>query len=225
VTAEQSPADESRAFSEDDFVTHKGGSAETAGRLNRAKFVPFVAPTDSVLEFGCGGGWMLKGIDAAEKVGVEPNPTARDVSASNGIEVYASISEVPERQFTRIISNHFLEHLPDPVQSLRELRDLLAPDGRLILVVPIDDWRVQKRIADDVDHHLQTWTPPLLANTLTEAGFTPLSVTVLTHAWPIGWDRLSATLPPSLFDGLCRTWAIVFKRRQLVAVAKPYRLT
>jgi len=224
VTAQQDPTLESRAFSEDDFVTHKGGSAETAGRLNRAKFLPFVAPTDSVLEFGCGGGWLLKGIDARRKIGVEPNPIARDVCARNGIGVYASISEVPDRQFTRIITNHFLEHLPDPVQSLRELRDLLDPDGRLVVVVPIDDWRVQKRLDEDVDQHLQTWTPPLLANTLTEAGFISLSVTVLTHAWPIAWDRLSTTLPPSLFDALCRVWAIVFKRRQLIAVAKPYQV-
>jgi SAM-dependent methyltransferase len=225
VTVQQDPTTESRAFSEDDFVTHKGGSAETAGRLNRAKFVSFVSPTDSVLEFGCGGGWLLKGIDARRRVGVEPNSTARAVCASNGIEVYASVGEVPEGGFTRIISNHFLEHLPDPVHSLRELRNLLDPDGRLVLVVPIDDWRVQKTIADDVDHHLQTWTPPLLANTLTEAGFAPLSVTVLTHAWPIAWDRLSTTLPPSLFDALCRTWAIAFKRRQLMAVAKPNQIS
>jgi hypothetical protein len=41
------------------------------------------------------------------------------------------------------------------------------------LYVAIDDWRSrhQRRVDPDINHHLYTWTPLLLANLLREAGF------------------------------------------------------
>jgi len=101
-----------------------------------------------------------------------------------------------------VVSNHALEHNPQPLAELRDLFGLLKPEGQLRLWVPVDDWRAQTdAMAGDENHHLYTWTPLLMRNLLEEAGFAVSSVRVITHAWPPQTARL-ASLPPPAFDAL-----------------------
>lgn len=188
--------------------------------LEARKFAPHIRLTDRVLDFGCGGGWVLRGLDCAERVGVELNEAAHAFCRENGVLVRRSLDEVDGGDFDVAISNHCLEHVPCPVEALREICGKLRPGGKLVLVLPLDDWRAQKDFTGtDIDHHLHTWTPRLLANTLVEAGFSVQSVAVLSYAWPPGWPKLMKMLPRPAFDGLCWLMAVVKKRRQLVALA------
>ena len=203
------------------FMMHKQGTAQAAARLNAFKFKPYTSPGDRVLEFGCSGGWLLKELTAAERVGIEPDRKAQEVCRWNGIEVVDSAAQLGSRKFNRVISNHYLEHLPHPTEELRGLRAVMDKDALLVLVVPIDDWRTQKDWErDDVDQHLQTWTPPSLANTLELAGFKVDSVAILTHAWPPFWDTLSRRLPAPILHLVCTAWGHLRRRRQLVALAR-----
>jgi hypothetical protein len=94
--------------------------------------------------------------------------------------------------------------------------------GRLVLCVPIDDWRAQKTYnPNDIHHHLYTWTPLLLGNLLLEAGYSIERIWVYSHAWPPrNWRKLDRCLPVWLFDWLCAFTAWRFKRRQILARAK-----
>jgi len=188
--------------------------------LEARKFQPFIRSNHLVLDFGCGGGWVLANLQCAKRVGVELNPAAREFCLTNGVTCYSSIDDVPDRDFDVIISNHCLEHVPCPTEALRALCPLLKNDGKLVLVVPIDDWRVQKDFTGrDIDHHLHTWTPRLMANTLAEGGFHAESIRVLTHAWFPGWRRAMGRFPVGVFEFLCWAMAVAKKRRQLLVVA------
>lgn len=201
------------------YFAYQNELGEVAGRLNARKFAAFVRPTDRVLDFGCGGGWLLRELQSAEKVGVDLNPAAREQCKQNGIEVYADVASVPGLVDV-LVSNHCLEHVPYPIEALKQLKAKLRPDGKLILVVPIDDWRAQRRYnSADINHHLHTWTPLLLGHTLTEAGFIVESVRVLTDAWPPKVATAYRILPKGAFAALCWTWSVLRNRRQLVAVA------
>ncbi len=186
----------------------------------RTKFAAHVKKTDTVIDFGCGSGAVLASLDCARRIGVEINPAAREVAAQNGVEVYATLDEIPDGVAQVVISNHALEHVPYPLQALRELRHKLAPGGRLILVVPIDDWRVERQVnVNDVNRHFYTWTPLLLGNLLDEAGYRVERVRIFTHAWPPHWKRLSRSLPAWLFDAICGVYSVVKRRRQIIAEA------
>jgi SAM-dependent methyltransferase len=197
-------------------------NGEVSGRIEARKFKAYVKPTDSVLDFGCGGGHVLRNLDCARRVGVEINPAARSMAAQGGMECHESISGVEDNSFDVVISNHALEHVENTISVLRALRSKLRPSGVLVLCVPIDDWRTQQNYdRQDISHHLHTWTPQLLGNSLFEAGFTPerFSIRVLTHAWFPGTASAYAKMPEPLFDVLCHMFAFVSKRRQLLAVA------
>jgi SAM-dependent methyltransferase len=194
-------------------------SGEMGGRLNARKFNAHLKPQSTVVDFGCGAGYMLEQLAVGERIGIEPAPAAREAARSRGLNVVARAEEVPAESADAVVSNHALEHTLQPLAELRALLVLLKPEGELRLWVPIDDWRAQTdAMAGDINHHLYTWTPLLMRNLLEEAGFGVSSVRVMTHAWPPQTARL-ASLPRPAFDALCRLWSRLRRRRQLEAVA------
>jgi SAM-dependent methyltransferase len=143
------------------------------------------------------------------------------MAAARHIECYESIACVEDSTFDVIISNHALEHVLSPIDTLRALGSKLKASGVLVLCVPVDDWRTQSTYDPaDMNHHLYTWTSQLLGNSLSEAGFRvdQASITVLTDAWFPAVIWFYARLPEPIFDLSCRFFGVLFKRRQLLAV-------
>ena len=191
------------------------------GKLNAAKFSRYIKADDVVLDFGCGGGYLLENLDCKRKLGVEINPVARKECLNKNLEVFASTRSVRAGFVDKIISNHSLEHTKRPVDELMDLRKILKRGGQIILVVPIDDYRNNRSyIPGDINNHLYTWNSQLLGNCLKEAGFKNIKVRVLTHAWPPRfYQQLYKWLPRKVFDLLCYLTAVVLNQRQLIAVA------
>jgi hypothetical protein len=122
-----------------------------------------------------------------------------------------------------IVSDHALEHVPFPIGALRELRGKLKPGGVLALVVPIDNWRHHRRYDPaDQNHHLHTWTPQLLGNTLAEAGYEVVSVRARVHAWPGKWTVAAyGRLPLWAFNAVCHVYGTATGRGgEVLAVAR-----
>ena len=203
-----------------EYFDWQGSGADLNAAIERTKFAPHISETDTVVDFGCGAGALLATLPARQCVGVEPNPPARRAGEARGIRVVASTRELEDAMADVVISNHALEHTLAPLSELRELRRILKPGGRLVLWLPLDDWRTQRRPSEDVNHHLYTWTPLLLHNLLDEAGFQVRECRVVTHAWPRFHQALFTRLPRPAFDVLARAWAVLRRRRQVMALAE-----
>ena len=192
-----------------------------SGVLNREKFAEFVRPSNTVLDFGCSSGELLVSLKAAERIGIEVNAATRAEAAKAGLRVFDSLHSVADQSVDMAISNHVLEHVLSPYGTLRELRRVLRPTGRLVLCVPADDWRNARRWqSGDSDHHVFAWTPLTLGNLLTEAGFAPVYVRMRQRAWPPKYELLHR-LPRPIWDALCLAWAIARRRREVFALAAP----
>jgi SAM-dependent methyltransferase len=194
-------------------------------QINAHKFERYIEPQDTVLDFGCGGGYLLAALRCARKIGVEPNPQARTRALGNGVECHPSFAEVPLGVADVGISNHALEHVPCPIDALREFKSRIKPGGRLVVCVPMEDWRVCRQYKPgDINHHLYAWSPQLLGNTLKEAGFevSPQDIRILTHCFPPRRIKghLYRRLPRPTFDVLCGICARVLRRRQMVAAIR-----
>jgi SAM-dependent methyltransferase len=209
-------------LSGEEYFAWQSAKQDVGGRIEARKFLPYVKLSDTVLDFGCGGGFTLSNIPCARRIGVEINPAARAVAQRKGLECYSELDAVPDQTADVVISNHALEHVPYPIAALREMVRVLKSSGLLVLVLPLDDWRTQPFYdSSDINHHLYTWTPLLIGNALSEGGFQAdsIQVRVLTHAWFPGYDRAFRTLPAWLFDFGCRMYSALRKRRQLLALA------
>ena len=201
------------------FDWQRRGNDLTA-EIERTKFAPHVGPDDTVVDFGCGGAAVVATLRARERIGIEPNPPARRAGEERGVRMVAATRELDDSIADVVISNHALEHTLAPLDELRQLHRVLRPGGRLVMWLPLDDWRMQRRPGEDENHHLYTWTPLLIRNLLEEAGFEVRECRVVTHAWPHFHEFLFQRLPRPAFDVLARCWAVLRRSRQVMALAE-----
>lgn len=96
-----------------------------------------------MLDVGCGTGDMcgliagagakrVVGIDFAESAIVEANKKYR---AKNLMFICGDVADLKDR-FDVIISNGTLEHMDDPLETLKRLKTMLKPGGSLIMTCP-----------------------------------------------------------------------------------------
>ncbi len=183
-------------------------------------FTPYVRPEDTVADFGCGDGGVLAELRCLRRIGIEPNFAAAEAARKRAIETVEKLDELKSESVDVVITNHALEHCVRPLDELRQTRRILRPNGRFIAMLPLDDWRGQRRVdPDDINHHLYAWTPLLLGNLITEAGLHLDEVTVITHTWPPKAALCRRLMPDWLWDPTCLVYSVLRRRRQLRAVA------
>jgi 2-polyprenyl-3-methyl-5-hydroxy-6-metoxy-1,4-benzoquinol methylase len=127
--------------SEDSDDDHE---VEKAKRTGMIRHIP--VPTGlRLLDVGCGGSWFLricKRLGAIEQ-GVEPSEYSAGIARRQGSRVFCGtlekyIEQAPSgTQFDIITANHVVEHLPDPVETLRAMKHLLCARRISAIVGPL----------------------------------------------------------------------------------------
>ena len=195
-----------------DYFDWQSSIGEFGGWANQSKFFEYISSNSRVLDFGCGGGFLLKGLNCVKKVGIEVNESAADTAKKNGIEVYRSVAEMPDDYVDVIISNHALEHTLHPLDELVSLYRKLQLGGRIIFVVPCESIGYSYK-ANDINHHLYSWSPMCIGNLFTEAGFSVIESKPYIHKWPgikYIWPKMYKFIAKvggrRLFDIACRIY-------------------
>jgi SAM-dependent methyltransferase len=95
------------------------------------------------LDIGCSTGSFLEELRKVYKcqvIGIEPGEAYRQYTQSRDLTVFESLeaaNAAGERKFDLIAMIHVLEHVPDPVGYLKELRNnYLKEDGTILIEVP-----------------------------------------------------------------------------------------
>ena len=187
------------------------------GKAEVWKFQPYINQTDKVLDFGCGGGFVLKNLSCAEKLGVEINPSARSSCSKLGIEAVADISGVPDNWADVIISNHALEHVSDPLDTLKALRHKIRPGGVVIFVVPCESVKTRFE-RGNIDRHLFTWSPMNIGNLFEAAGYSVSESKALLHRWMTKPRFVQNIVGWNLFHFGCWIYGRLFTRLSQVRV-------
>lgn len=182
---------------------------EAGGVLNKFKFEHYIRPSDVVLDFGCGGGFLLNNLACARRLGIEISPFARQNAEQLGIQVFSSYAEVPDGSVDVIISNHAFEHVQNPFEVLQGLHAKLRVGGKIAIVVPCEqphELNFSYR-PDDVNQHLYTWCPMSLGNLVTHAGYAVLEAQPLQHQWTPDFLTAYRSEPLEQYHARCREFA------------------
>ena len=138
--------------------------------------------SSKALEIGCAEGYFLEDlgqrIPGIQLVGLEPS--GRYANAARERLPQAQIHEVfldqmgfAHGEFDLIVVRHVLEHLPEPVQALKSLRPLLAPNGAIYIEVP-NTARIVPAMCHFFQYeHLTYFTQETMGGCLARAGFLP----------------------------------------------------
>jgi SAM-dependent methyltransferase len=164
--------------------------------VDRFKFDKFIKPSDCVIDFGCGGGYMLKALTCADKIGIEVNDVARQFALKNGIRTVKDAAEIEDEWADVIVSDNALEHTLCPFIELRKLFGKLKTGGRMVFVVPHEKRNPWKE--NDRNQHLYTWSPMCAGNLFTAAGFKVDEISSIA-LWPPFHDTIKKYLGLKLF--------------------------
>jgi SAM-dependent methyltransferase len=136
-----------------------------------------------LLEVGCGSGATLESMNELgwQAEGIDFDPAAVEKARRKGLTVHLGTlteKKLPGNTFDAIAARHFIEHVPDPIETLRECRRLLKPGGLLVLITPnARSWGHRLFLADwrglEPPRHLHIFTRSSLTTACALAGFGP----------------------------------------------------
>ena len=119
----------------------------------------YIATDKPALDVACDSGDFIRNVEASERWATD----VRDVSAglppdvrfvqADGLDL---ARHLPAGHFGTVLISNYLEHLPNGdavINQLRVVRELLAPDGQVVIVQP-NIRLVGGRYWDFVDHHV-----------------------------------------------------------------------
>ena len=188
-----------------DYFAWQGDVGRFGAWADLPKFERYVRPTDRLVDFGCGGGYLLGALPAAERLGVEVNPAAREAAAERGLDVRPSPADLPDSWADVVVSNHALEHCAYPLAELEALRPKVRPGGRFVCVVPSETAR-RAYDPSDRDRHLYTWSPLNLGHLFDEAGYVVEEASEIVHRWPPLARQIARVGGRPLFDVASRAY-------------------
>jgi SAM-dependent methyltransferase len=134
---------------------------------------PSISKIKQHLDIGCSVGVLLHHFQEmyhCHSVGIEPGKEHRLQAQKNGLVVFAKLDEMQkcsQDRFDLISMVHVLEHLPDPLNYIAQLREqLLDPEGWLLIEVPNLFAHDSFEIA-----HLVSYSPHTVKQVLEKSGF------------------------------------------------------
>jgi SAM-dependent methyltransferase len=150
-------------------------------------------PGYRVLEIGCGNGNVLRALERACPAGTvigmdlfrEGLGYARRRTAAPLLQGDMHRSPFGGR-FELVGMFDVLEHLDDDIRVLRDLRELLADDGHLVLTVPAGQelWSY----FDEAAHHRRRYGPAALSERLAATGYEVVRCTpFMLSLYPLVW--------------------------------------
>ena len=206
------------------------GTENQFGRLYQSQFFrPYCNESKVLLDFGCADGLFLRNLPALRRIGVEANPVAREKCRKLSdieqcpIELHASLEEVKSLSADVVISNHCLEHVLNPYESILEIKRILKKGGIFVVMIPFDDWRKSGYFEwspHDIDNHLYTWSPKNIGNLITEAGLKVEFSRICKRAWSPKLFWIYHRLGQRFFELSCFILSFMKQRREVFSVAR-----
>jgi SAM-dependent methyltransferase len=144
-------------------------------RIIRAELDRLPLAADArVLDAGCGSGRTLVELEGYGEVhGIELDPHAADVARARGRgEVRVGrLEHLPwdDATFDLITCLDVIEHTPDDLVTLRELRRVCKPGGWLLVTVPA--YQALWSLHDEANHHYRRYGRRALRAAATQAGW------------------------------------------------------
>ena len=163
--------------------------------MNAHRLLELVPARGRLLEIGCAVGFLLvaareRGFDA---IGVEMSEWASGIAREQfGLDVRCGTLEdagLDDDSFDVVVLADVVEHLTDPAKTVREIRRVLKPGGRLLLLTPDTGSVVAKLLGERwwglLDDHYYYFSRATMKRFLEQEGFEVETLKAQGRAFPL----------------------------------------
>ena len=173
-------------------------------------------PGSKVLDFGCGIGQITAWIK--NKYGYELNQEIYPELKKRGFKMFNSISSIPENYFDEIVISMVLEHLENPIETIKVLSTKLKQGGKIRINLPTPSFRVEtdyEKLNSSHNGHYFSWGFSEINYLLNRCGFKVLLNKVIHRK---GIDRffcIYRIFGFDLYDNLITLCGLLFASRDV----------
>lgn len=174
----------------------------------------------SWLDYGAGGGELLmaarqRGVE--QVTGVDLDSGGRALASERRIDVHRSLDDLYGRRFEVVSASHVLEHVDDPIETVKSLTKHLLPGGLLVVAQPNPNGLLPRLMPAHwsgwvLSEHRWHFTLRSMRSLFDLAGLNQFSLRMSSLDHPLRFDR---TLPFAL---LGRAGALVGQGDQFLAL-------
>lgn len=160
--------------------------------------------SERVCDVGCGSGAFLQALKpyCGSVTGIDPSKISIDSLASNEIEGFLGSAEflpkeILNKKFDLIAMQQSLEHCRDPVLALKNLRDICAPTGKLLIEVPNHECFGFAKYGPawfhtDAGRHIHFFSAKSLTELLASTGWQAVEASYLSFSRQFSRDWISS---------------------------------
>jgi len=132
-----------------------------------------------ILDVGCATGNFMA-IKPGIMEGVENDEDCYQITKKRGfnvlrLDVNREMGQLSSGKYQGIYAKHVIEHLSDPLNFLKEVRRVMRPDGKAVILTPNCPFMLRRGFFDDYTHR-QPFTAKSLEMIAFDAGFTDIKI-------------------------------------------------
>lgn len=129
-----------------------------------------IEKSTKVLDIGCGAGHLLfdlKDWGCEHLLGVDAF-IEKDILYENGLQIQKKEVDEIQGEWDVIMMHHAFEHMSEPEKVLQQIKKLLAPNGTILIRVPVSDSQAWLQYAEnwvqiDAPRHFYVFTQKAIA--------------------------------------------------------------
>ena len=133
----------------------------------RLKFNLKLAKGKSIADFGCGAGDFLKLVKpyCKEVIGIELQKNYINMLKNVGINCVDNLKYLEDESLDIIFSFHAIEHLPNPLETLFEIKKKIKKGGKLLIEVPHANDFLLSHLKSESFKQFTLWSQHLILHT------------------------------------------------------------
>jgi len=172
---------------------------------------------DSIIEIGCNTGefcYLLKKKFNVNPLGVDINKDAIKIALDNYPDIDFQVKDIfeVEGKYDVIYMQHVIEHIKEPENALIKLKEILKPNGKIIISCP-NNWAYSTKLICLIykkeffydPSHVSEFDPVSLSDIIKKSGLKKIKITTKPLGIPFIYrflPNLQYSLPAYLFGDI-----------------------